>query len=224
MKNGTMYATRLKKAISAAKQSAGKVEVPEMMDSIRQLAVAVMGVSCAPNEAERRVKQLVETMVDWNEVRVSTPLEVCIACGITASDGLEQATQLIRVLRSIYHKENLVSLDRLKSLGRREARQYLEQIDGIDPYTVAAIVLWSLGGHAIPVNDRLLHVLRDGDLVNPESDRGEIQAFLERHVPANQAKEFCLTMQSYKPKAGGSSSKSKSTDSKKKPKAKKATA
>lgn len=221
MKNGTMYASRLKKAIAAAKQAAGKVEPPESVDPIRALAMAILGVRSSPSDAERRVNQLMSKMVDWNEVRVSTPLEVCEACGWTAAEGLEQTTQLIRVLRAIYHRENQVSLDRLKTLGRREARQYLEQLDGIDAHAVAAVVLWSLGGHAIPVNDRLLAHLREGDLVHPEADRGEIQAYLERHVPASQAKEFCLFMQSYKPKAG-STNKTKTGESKKKTRGKKA--
>ncbi len=92
-----------------------------------------------------------------------------------------------------------MSLERLRSVGRREARQYLEQLEGVDEYAAASVLLWSLGAHAIPVGDRLLSALRAAELVHPTATRAEVQAVLERHVSAAEAQEFCLIMRSFKP-------------------------
>ena len=85
------------------------------------------------------------------------------------------------------------------------------------------VALWSLGGHGIPIDDRLWQALRDADLVHPSADRGEVQAFLERHVAASEAKAFCILMRSFGEKAAGTAKRSSAGARKKKtPKTKRA--
>lgn len=200
MKNGTAYAARLKKAFSRHRATVPKPQIPEPDDSLHRLAVAILGVSCSETTAERAVKRACAIMADWNEMRISSPAELDSAMGGTIPSGLERCRQLITALQSIFDRENRLSLDRLKSLGRREARQYLESLNGVDAFAVASVMLWSLGGHAIPVHDRLLRVFREANLVHPDAGRAEVQAFLERHVSAAEAKEFCLLMDSFSKK------------------------
>lgn len=197
MRNGTFYAGRLKKAYSKLRRSVSTVEIPDPADAIHCLAVAILGKACSDAEADRAVDRLLTVMVDWNEVRVSSALEVSKACGNAIPHGSARCQQLIDALQAIFDREHRLSLDRLKSVGRREARHYLESLEGVDDYAVASVLLWSLGGHAIPVNDALLATLREADLVNPSAERGEVQAFLERHVSAADAKEFCVVMRSF---------------------------
>lgn len=194
MKDGTRYAGLFKKAYAKLKQLAEAPPVPEPDDPVRRLAIAILGVSAGEAAARKAIDRAFSVVLDWNELRVSNPDEVCRAVG----DGIDRVhcERLIRALRAIYVRENRVSLDRLKSLGRREARQYLETLDGVDDFASASVVLWSLGGHAIPVDDKLLSALRNGELVHPEATRAEVQAFLERHIGANDAKQTCLILQS----------------------------
>ena len=134
-------------------------------------------------------------MVDWNEIRVSTAAQVQEAIGLEGDGVRERCRMLIRSLEAIYNRENQVSLDHLKKLPRREARQYLEELDGLSDYAVASVFLWSLGGHAIPVHEALHQALRDQELVHPEADTKTVQAFLERNVPAADAREFTVVIQ-----------------------------
>jgi len=200
MKNGTVYAAKLKRAFTKQRQTAPPAKSPETDDIVRCLAVSILGVGCSDAESERAVSRALKAMVEWNEIRVSTASEVNKATGNSIPNGTQRCRQLIDALQSIYDCENSVTLDRLAGMGRREARHYLEALAGVDEYSVASVLLWSLGGHAIPVNDKLLSSLRNADLVNPTADRAEVQAFLERHVNAASAKEFCLVMQSLTPK------------------------
>ncbi len=91
-------------------------------------------------------------------------------------------------------------------MGRRDAKHFLEKLDGVDEFATAAVLLWSLGGHAIPVDDRLLEALRQADLVHPEATRAEVQAFLERNISAAEAKRFCLAMRTFAASGAGKSS------------------
>jgi|CXWL01.1.fsa_nt_gi endonuclease III len=194
MKDGTHYADRLKKAYSKVKHGISEADIPEPGDPIRCLAVGILGSDNGPSRAERQLNKALGVVVDWNEIRVSNVHEVAVLLGDTGTESLRRCQNLLDALHTIYDRENRVSLDRLKSLGRREARQYLETIKGVDEYAVAYVVLWSFGGHAIPVWNQVLGILREADLVHPTATRAEIQAFLERNVPAADAKAFSLAV------------------------------
>ena len=194
MKEGTIYASRLRKVYGKLRQSLPDLVVPEPDDPVRRLAIAVIGESRSDEDANRAIDRALATMVDWNEIRVSNAEELNAAMGNTKPEGLTRCQRLIDALGAIFTRENRLSLDRLKGLGRREARQYLEALAGVDEYTVASVLLWCLGGHAIPVNDALHEALRKAELVHPTATRAEVQAFLERNVNASQAKGFCVVM------------------------------
>ncbi len=200
MKNGTLYAGRLKRAYSKLRQTETIQDTSEPDDPLRRLAIGILGEGCTDAVANRAVDRALGTMVDWNEMRVSDAVELNRATGNAIPQGTQRCRKLIAALQSIFDRENRLSLDRLKNIGRREARHFLEQLNGVDEYTVASVLLWSFGGHAIPVNDRLLGALREADLVNPTASRAEVQAFLERHIGAAEAKRFCLVMRSFTPK------------------------
>ena len=199
MKQGTLYAGRLKQAFNKLKKSSAAPEIPEADDPLRRLAIGVLGVRDGELAGTKAVNRLLGQVVDWNEIRVSTAFEAQTAIGNTLKDGLASCETLRTVLQSVFDKVNRLSLEHLKSLGRREARQYLESLEGVDEYAAAGVVLWSLGGHAIPVDDNLLKALCDGELVNPEASRAEVQAFLERNIAASDAKAFCILMRDFKP-------------------------
>ena len=199
MKEGTRYAERLRKAYARIRPSVSVPTMPDPLDPIRCLATAVLGGECGDPATERWIDRIFTVMVDWNEVRVSNPLQVAEALVDTSPEVVQRCQRLVSALRAVFNREHKLSLDRIRTLGRREARQYLESLDGVDGFAVASVVLWCFGGHAIPVSDRLLEALRKGELVNPAADRDEVQAFLERNVPAAQAGEFSLVMRSYAP-------------------------
>ncbi len=213
MKDGTLYAERLKKAYAKLRKGSTAAEYPDLSDPIRCLAVGVLGTDFGEERAERQLNHAMAIMVDWNEIRVSIPLELAAAIGDLSEEGQRRCRNLIAALHAIYERENRVSLDRLQSIGRREARHFLESLKGVDEYAAAMVVLWSLGGHAVPVSNRLLDALRAAELVNPIATRAEVQAFLERNIAASQAKEFCMVMRSL---AGGGRSVERSSAVKKK--------
>ncbi|MFQ5413568.1 MAG: hypothetical protein ACE5E6_03820 [Phycisphaerae bacterium] len=196
MKHGTRYAAKLKQAYARIRRTAGKPKIGEPDGPLHRLAIGILAVHSTDDAAARALDNLLSSMTGWNEVRVSTPGEIALAMGDVIPDGAARAVELARALHAVFANENRLSLDRLGSLPRRDARHYLESLDGVGPFAVASVMLWSLGAHAIPVSDHLLAALRAADLVHEEADRAEVQAFLERHVPASGAREFCAIMNS----------------------------
>ena len=212
MKNGTKYAGVLKKAYTKFRQTVSDPLIPEADEPTDRLAIAILGVECGDVAAERAVGRLLGTMVDWNDVRVSKPNEIAQVIGTQVPNAAARCKCLADALQAVFDRENDLSLNRLTSMGRREAKQYMETLEGVDDYGVASVSLWSLGAHAIPVSDRLLAALREARLVHPNASRGEVQAFLERHISAADAKEFCLVMQSFHKKNAADATGAKSTD------------
>lgn len=196
MKNGTLYAGRLKKTVAKLKRTLPTPDIPEPCDPIHAMALAILGLECGNSAARKAVDRLREAVVDWNEVRVSSPFEINKATGNVIPHGIQRAQQLADALQSVYQSENRLSLDRLRSMGRRDARHFLEALDGVDVHAAAYVILWSLGGHAIPVDEPLLETLRRTELVHPAASRGEVQAFLERHIAADEVKAFCIMARS----------------------------
>ena len=196
MKDGIQYAAKLKKVYAKLKQASPDVPPPDPDDPVHRLGVSMLSVSGAEDAANRAIERALSVMAGWNEIRVSTPIEIHEALGGSTSYTLAMCKHLSEVLQGIFERENRLTLDHLRSQQRRDARVYLESLKGIDEYAVASVMLWSLGGHAIPVNDKLLAALRAAELVHPEATRVEVQAFLERHVPAAEGKEFCIVIRS----------------------------
>lgn len=197
MRNGTEYAKRVKRLFKQLQPTVKDAETGEPTDPTEQLIFAMLAVSSTPEQAGRAQRRLRERMVDYNELRVSSPAEISAMIRDLVPGSLDRSRALIDTLNAVYQSEHEVDLSRLRSMGIRDAKRYLEELDGVEAYAVASVLLWSLGGHAVPVSDRMLEVLREEEMIDPESDAGEVQSFLERHISASDAKLFCMAMDEY---------------------------
>ena len=197
MKRGTHYAKKLKRAYSKFRGCAARRSIPEPTPPVEQLILAVLSQETSLSRARKAAKQLNEDMIDYNELRVSTPAEISESIDRHVPRAVQCAKALIRLLNAIYRTEYAVSLDSLTSKGIREVKSSLERLEGITPYVTASVLLWSLGGHAVPINDPVLEFLKKQELVDPRASCAEVQSFLERHISAAEARSFCLDLEAY---------------------------
>ncbi len=199
MKEGTKYSAKIKSAFGSVRKSVEINDDETLEDPLYTLAIAIFAQSSDEQTGRKAVDRLLASMVDWNEVRVSTPDEVHTSAGLRKGSKTSASAHLIRALDAVYARENTLDLSKLSSAPRREAKAYLDTLDGVNEFVQASVILWALGGHAIPVDDKLLAALQKADLVHPEADRAEIQAFLERNIAAAEARTFCLAMRTFTP-------------------------
>lgn len=194
MKHGTAYAKKLRKLYGRMKKVEPPAEYAEQADAVEQVVLAALSRDASWTQARRALEKLRAAMVDFNEIRVSPPRQLAELIGSHVPDGLGCATRLCASLNAVFNAFNALSMDALKTLGKREARQRLEKLDALGPYTVASVLLWSLGAHAIPVNARMLECLRQEGVVDPDASAAEVQSFLERHISPSEAKTFFLSL------------------------------
>ena len=145
-------------------------------------------------KADAAFKRLMNNVVDVNELRVCRPPEIISIIGKTYPLAEERAMRLKASLHEIYLREFAVTLDKCAALSKRDARKYLDTLDGMPPFVSARVVLLRLGGHAIPVDENLLARLVAKGVVEPDYDCARAEGVLERHVKADDAINVHLTL------------------------------
>ena len=71
-------------------------------------------------------------------------------------------------------------------MSKREARAYLESLDGIPDFVAKRVLLTVLGGHCFPLDERLLGVLQEAGILDGESAE-DASTKLERAIRAGES-------------------------------------
>ena len=128
MKNAALYAKELRKFFNRIKKNGKKLSWPESDDPLEQLMIAVLSDGGSPTRSKNALNRLLAFVVDLNDLRVSTPQELAGIVQDDLPDALRCTTRLVRVLNAIYEKENAVTLDGVKSKGKRDTIQGTAQV------------------------------------------------------------------------------------------------
>jgi len=189
MKNAGKYAEQLRQLFKRLSRD-GKVPEKESAEPLRALVRGAMSYDVTDNRAEDAMKAIVEEFVDLNELRVATDLEVQEFLGVKYP-GIEQRVAMITLsLNDIFEREHTLSLDRLKTISKRDARQFLRELPGINPFVEAFVMLFAFDGSAMPVDEEILAYLRDQEAVDEETTVEEAQRFLEHHLKSEEIYDF----------------------------------
>lgn len=190
MKHGTEYAKRIKRLHHSLLKKLGKPAASEPIGPIEAMLIGILAVNTTTAKATAVYRKLVQRMVDLNELRVTPAIELAQLIGTGVPLAEDKARRIVSFLNDVRRRQDTLTLDFLKQRGRREVREYLESLEGVPKSAAAQVILFSLGGHAIPVDDLMLYVLRKEELVGPSATADEVQSFLERHINAAHAVEF----------------------------------
>jgi len=198
MKQASLYAQRIRKFYNSVRRQVRAVPTDDgLTDPVEQILLSVLSRGTTQNRARQGLNRIKRSVVDFNELRVTPPGEILEMLGRNFPGAREKATAIRKLLNAIFEREHSLDLTRLRDQPKRAAREYLEGLEGIDPYTVASVMLLSLGGHAIPVDDNMMRLFREHELIDEQADVAQVQSFLERHIPASEARTFALVMQEY---------------------------
>jgi len=149
-------------------------------------------------QARAALKRIRETFVDYNELRIAFADEIAAAFGERYPRGYERALRLRSSLHDIFRREHSLSLQSLSELSKREARTYLDSIDGTPAYVSARVLSLGLGGHAIPVDQRIADLLAaEAVLGDDVTDADSAASWLERQIRAGEATSVALTLQAW---------------------------
>jgi endonuclease III len=159
---------------------------------LEELLYAICREGSTPAEADAAYARLLKGFIDLNEVRVSTVQEVAdVLRPLSGAGG--RAKRIIGLLQEVFEDRYAFDLSDLGKKGLKDtARKLRLYKGGVNDYAVAWVVQRSLGGHAIPLDEPTLRVLRRLGVVEEvdpdslESVRGSI----EHMIPKARGPEF----------------------------------
>ncbi len=154
------------------------------------LVYAIVGENMSGPATESVIKRFAGYFIDLNDLRVSQAEEILEVLGENTPGTKDMVSTLTKALRTVFDEYNCVSLEALKKIGKRPARQALEKMDDISRFVVNYCMLTSLQGHAIPLTKKMIEYVRSNDLVHPDADEQQIEGFLAKQIPAESAYEF----------------------------------
>jgi len=203
MKGSSQYAKKIQRLYRALKRRLGKASILTYDEPVDALVYAVVSEKVTESQAGSAIKRIKENFVDFTDLRVARPEEICEVLGQDFPFAHETATTLVSALMAVFNKYNMLSLQGLRKLGKRPAKMMLEKLAGVTPFIVDYCMLTSLGGHAIPVTPKMLEYLKANGLSDAEADYEETEGFLSRQIAMKNAYEFywLLRRESELPKA-----------------------
>jgi len=190
MKNSKNYVKKiqqLRRALSRKYPKLQKVVYDEPLDAI---IYAIISAELREKATESAIKKFSDYFVNMNELRVSRTEEIVEILGEDTPVTRAIASTITTVLRAVFGQYHKVSLQALKKVGKRPARQILEKLDGTDRFVVDYCMLTSLQGHAIPLTKSMVEYLKSKELVYPEADAQQIAGFLAKQIPAKNDYDF----------------------------------
>jgi endonuclease III len=189
MKNAARYADTLRGLLRSF-QKEGKVPPPEKQEPLQALVRGALSYDVPDARAEEAMKIIGREFVNLNELRVATILEIQDILGMRFPDIKARVDLITMGLNAVFEREHTLSLDRLRSLSRKDARQYLHDLPGMHPFVEAYVMLLALDGAAIPLDNESLIWLREQGLFDDKTTPADAQRFLESQVAADQCYEF----------------------------------
>lgn len=205
MKNSKEYSRKIQNLYRTLSQKHAKVQKVGHKEIIDAIVHGIVSAQLAEKEAESAMAKFAGSFVDWNDLRVSRTEEIVEALGGDTPATRTIASTITKVLNGIFNDYHKLSLEALRKMGKRPARQALEKIDGISRFVVDYCMLTSLQGHAIPLTEAMVDYLKSNELADPDADEEQIEGFLAKQIPAKNGYEFycILRRESETPGAGG---------------------
>jgi endonuclease-3 len=163
---------------------------PERRPVLEQLLYAICREGATREQADQAFANLRDRFFDWNEVRVSTEYEVEEALA-GLPDARIRSNRIIGLLQQLFEREFRFDLDDLTKEGVKVAVRRLGKFEHANDFCVAFVVQQALGGHAVPLDEPTLRVLRRLGLAEAEPESQEsLRAGVEHVVPKAKAPHF----------------------------------
>jgi endonuclease III len=162
-------------------------------DALSQLIITILSQSNTDVNTARAFANLRARYPRWEQVRDAPRREVVRAI---RSAGLAntKAPRIQAILRQLTQERRKLSLDFLRKLSVKEAKDYLLGLNGVGPKTAAIVMLFSLKMPAFPVDTHIYRVTKRLGWIDARDSREKAHEILERLVPPKIFYAFHLNL------------------------------
>lgn len=180
---------------------AGETAPPALIEPgepmLAELVRSMLMWEATAAKSDAAFKRFHEAVVDFNELRICLVDELIRMMGERYPRAEERAQRLRAALNDIFLRNHCVSLEHLSRMGKRESREYLDTLDGVPRFAASRVFLLCLGGHAAPVDGRILRRLIEAGIVEPGATPESAASVVERSVRAGELLETYQLLQAW---------------------------
>ena len=155
---------------------------------------AILRENTTRESADLAFTSLQERFFDWNEVRVSSTLEIVEALDGIVPDAETRAQRMIDFLQEIFETTYSFDLqpllEKLQKKGLKQASKELSRYPSANDYVVAWVMQHSLNGHALALDAAAQRCLKRMGLVEEDGDYETLRASIEHQVPKAKGPQF----------------------------------
>ncbi len=187
MKNAKTYEKKIKKLLPSTKADKPPADGPEA--PLRVLIEASLEENTA-GQRDRVAPAMAEidrVFTDLNDLRVAQARELVECIGRDFPQARRKAQAIRQTLGAIYARRNALDASYMNEMAKRDLRRHLDEL-GLSPYVAASMMIRSMEGHGVPVDEDLRDCLELDGCIHPGSDIPDVQGFLERIVPSKIAR------------------------------------
>lgn len=190
MKNAAKNAEAIRSLLRSFQAEERHAPPPEKQDSLRALVRGAMTWGVSDARVDEVMRHMDREFVNVNELRVATELEIQEMLGSRYPDIQKRVQMITRALNAIFAREHTLSLDRLRGLNRRDARQFLRELPDMNPFVEAYVMLFGFDAPAVPLDEEMLAALREKGLFDASTKVEEAQRFIENVLKDEECLPF----------------------------------
>ena len=166
--------------VQAAVKKYGKLKTRKVRPALDQLVLSIFYRLTSVRRATRALRELKRSLVDWNELRVSSVEEV-ISHLSSAEWARVGARQIEEVVSRLFELRNEVSLEFLRDeMPPAQARRFLRELPGVDRELANEVLLLSLGVAVFPCSEQIARTCHRLGLLDSEQPLANNQRVLTK--------------------------------------------
>jgi endonuclease-3 len=151
-------------------------------DPVATLVNTILSQNTNDVNRDTAYERLLESFPTWEAVR-DAPEEELVEAIRPAGLGPTKAPRIQGALQRITEREDNITLDFLRDMSSKEARDWLTDLPGVGPKTAAIVLCFALGKPAFPVDTHVHRVSRRLGLIPDGTGREKAHDVLEEIVP-----------------------------------------
>lgn len=179
----------LRRVLSLLERKLGRRRRRRRPDPLETVLHAVLAGDGNDLAAMTIIQRLREDLVDWNELRVTTPraIEELIS---SLPDAAEKAHLVKRVLRKLFLEHHSLSLNHLKRYGQARIWAELEAFGGMTAPMKARVLLKAFDFNVLPVTSDIERLTKRLGLVESYLTRDKVEEGIAEILPPKRIYSF----------------------------------
>ena len=147
-------------------------------------------------QADEAFAKLQQSYFDWNEVRVTTTIELSDVLS-SLPNPAAAGHRIKRCLQSLFETRYQFDLEDMKKANLGKATEEMQAWQGMTPFVLNYASQHALGGHAIPIDSSAVDALwAAGILTDAEAEKKSVSG-AERAIPKNKGEEFASLLHQF---------------------------